>query len=308
MNVMPSRRSVVVLWCCVVLSGLLPATALAQQAPAPADSAPRESASRTTPVIAVVGASVSAGYKTGVKLSRAVAATSAKPLELVDRSDVTFYFGPADRGEKALKGLDEVRPDLVLAIDYLFWFGYGTRPAEQREDFLRRGLALLETVDAPVLVGDLPVFEAGGMLSPPMVPTPEALASMNGILREWAAEQEHVTLFPLAQLLESVRAGDSVTVAGKPLRLDSKAILHADGLHLSPEGMALLASLVMEQAQAQTLVGSLSREDLVLQPAQILERAAELKQQAIAEEAARRAAMEAEAAAHEDAPAPADDG
>ena len=50
-----------------------------------------------------------------------------------------------------------LRVSLIVAIDFLFWFGYGAgKDAEGRMASLEQGLDLLEGLMGPILLGDLP--------------------------------------------------------------------------------------------------------------------------------------------------------
>ena len=75
----------------------------------------------------------------------------------------------ADRGSS-----DQVHPDVAI-VDFLFWFGYGTvgidarriRTDEDRLAMLEFGLDLLDRIDVPIVVGDIPDMSAsGGVLMP----------------------------------------------------------------------------------------------------------------------------------------------
>jgi hypothetical protein len=84
-------------------------------------------------------------------------------------------------GKDQIEGVLKANPDIVVGIDFPFWFAYGFVGGEElkaREAKLDEGLNLLEKLTMPVLLGDLPDMTGAQkrMLSPTQIPSPDVLA------------------------------------------------------------------------------------------------------------------------------------
>jgi hypothetical protein len=209
--------------------------------------------------IVVLGASVSDGYgldanvgaKTG--LTDIVDSTILVPHGPVQAmASLLFFTSPTSIGEKLVAKAKASDPTLVLAIDYLFWFGYGLLPSDEaRLALLEKGLASLEVLTCPLMIADLPdMSEAsrpappGGfppLLVPEQVPSKEALAKLNSRIREWAAARENTVVVPLADLLARFQAGSEVEIHGNRWVSDARnPLIGKDRLHPTLEGAVAL--------------------------------------------------------------------
>ncbi|MGA1516592.1 MAG: hypothetical protein ACO396_02350, partial [Phycisphaerales bacterium] len=196
------------------------ALAAAMPSYASADApAPREPEPWT---LGVVGASASAGFGAFVQRS----GTEGPPVQGVDLADLVstlappgtvvsdwstsmLFHDPCTIAPRALERLLGQRPDAILAIDFLFWFAYGAFDAKgeriveesQRDALFEFGLSLLDSIEVPILVGDLPDVRGANprMLSRWQVPSVETLERLNARLRAWAEARPHVRIFPLAE-------------------------------------------------------------------------------------------------------------
>lgn len=206
--------------------------------------------------VGILGASLSAGFGmhvdgsggdgpaiVGVRLADLVLALAPRDTVVSDWSTSMFFRSPSSIGPRAVERLAEISPDVILAIDFLFWFAYGEVDAEgaairdeaQRERLFESGLALLDAFEAPIVVGDLPDMRGASrrMLSERQVPAPATIARLNARLREWAASRELVTVLPL----ESIRRRE---LAASPD--EQRRRLQPDRLHPTFEGLvAILA-------------------------------------------------------------------
>jgi len=212
--------------------------------------------------VAVIGASLSAGFglkgASGEPLDFAEvlgAALAVEPVELTGRGALMFFLDPAARGEKAVAELAAEPPSLVVAIDFLFWFGYGER-AEVDTHLARfeAGLALLDRLPCPILVGDLPDMSHAPEADAPMlmetqVPTLEALAAMNARLAEWASERPRVRVVPLASFTARMLSGERIDLRGNTWEDATDVVLQADLLHPSLEGTVGAALLVLDELE-----------------------------------------------------------
>jgi hypothetical protein len=243
--------------------------------------------------IAVIGASVSAGFGTGIKLADVLDAAIESPKTITDLSSILFFLDPEGNAEKSIVALtqdsyqgrmvnadgDEIPvvvtfekdpPDVVIGLDFLFWFGYGDKDTAARKAELRKGFEFLEKLDCPVVVGDLPTFAPSYMLGEELIPSDEELAALNDMIVEWAKAHERVTVYPLAALVESIRKGEPVEINGKERTLKSKDVFQLDRLHVTKTGIVALTASVVELLAQEG--GPLANADVCLDPDTIAER------------------------------------
>ena len=121
---------------------------------APIGAADSTAKTRAEPVfarMAVLGASVSAGFgleiETGAPTSLADvldAAATAEHDPVLNGADLLFFVIPEEVAAKSVAKALEARATLVVAVDFLFWFGYGeVANEEERSKRLAAGLAFL---------------------------------------------------------------------------------------------------------------------------------------------------------------------
>ena len=235
--------------------------------------------------VAVLGASVSAGFQLAAELGADVdladvlacmlpgAASDeggeadegpevAEPAgpKVSSWSSTMLFVDPVGRGSELVEELRATEPTLVVALDFPFWFGYGVVPggAEARLDRLALGLSLLERLACPLVVGDFPdVSRAlegegllGPMIHPSQIPAPEELAALNHALRAWAEERGAVVV-SLAEALEAFAAGRPLDVRGN--RLGGPPLsrwLQPDLLHPTVDGTIALGLLALDRLVA----------------------------------------------------------
>ncbi|MBM3975806.1 MAG: hypothetical protein FJ299_02310 [Planctomycetes bacterium] len=240
----------------------VPRQLIEEPASAPARNAPAAHAWLASPV--VIGASISDGFGlraevgSRVRLSDYLNAAIAAPHAEVECFGSAFLFqDPLARGERQVLSALERAPTLLVALDFPFWFAYGTLAREEdRPRLLEAGLALLARYDGPTLLCDLPDMSPAlhgakvlgmRMIVESQVPAPEMLKRLNAQLAAWAAERPNVTLVPMAALLDDLRADRPVVVRGAEYRkADLARLFQPDLLHASSEGTALLVALALE--------------------------------------------------------------
>jgi hypothetical protein len=255
---------------------------VAPQAAIPApDPRPIEAPPAAVPAVAtsailerpvVIGASLSAGFglyhEVGevVTLADVVDAALAAPHGPVQGFGNGFFFqAPLERGHEQIERARSQDPTLVVALDFLFWFGYGMPLTEpERLALLERGLELLGAVECPLLVGDFPDMRAAlesdfeilgqRMIYPAQVPAPATLALLNARLRAWAAERANVVVAPLAEFAALTNAGAELEFRGRTLAGGRAAFLQRDLLHPNLAGACATALLALD-ALAQACAG-----------------------------------------------------
>lgn len=240
----------------ILLAAALGSLALAiPQAPAVPPTEPNPILQR----IVVLGASFSAGFglqpdagaKTG--LSDIVDASILAPHGSVSATTSLFFFtSPDSIGEKLVAKTVAADPTLVVALDYLFWFGYGVQPTdEERLKHLDRGLSSLESIPCPLLLGDIPDMRAasepaarGGvapLLTPEQVPSAQALARLNARIRSWAAERKGIVVVPVGDLIDRLRSGAAIEIRGNRWGEGAQGkLIGPDRLHPTLEGAVAL--------------------------------------------------------------------
>lgn len=203
--------------------------------------------------IVVVGSSVSDGFgledDVGVKTTLAdIVAATLKPEHEPVRSlaNPLFFYSPETTGPGMVKVAHGGDPTLVVAIDYLFWFGYGEIPQDaDRLALLERGLKSLEIFSCPILVGDFPDMSlavdaqaaAGAVLAKTQVPSPASLEKLNQRLRAWAAKDARRIVVPVSELMRRLRADEEFALRRNTwFRGSLRFLLQKDKLHTTLEG------------------------------------------------------------------------
>jgi hypothetical protein len=208
--------------------------------PPPPPSSPCTRAGATLSRVAVVGASVSAGFGWARQEARgrtlADLLDKALPAEhtpVRSFASVWFFQDPLAVGQRQVGQVLTYAPTLTVAMDFLFWFAHGKGLDEaQRLTRLEQGLALLDRLPGPLLLGELPAMSTaeGKALEPGMLPSPETLAKLNQRISEWARQRGDVVLLPLGAWLGRSPAGS----------------LQVDGLHPTREGASWLTGRMLD--------------------------------------------------------------
>jgi lysophospholipase L1-like esterase len=207
----------------------------------------------------ILGSSASAGFN--IQLDTGVPTRLADYFEaglLIDSSlasdgstEMTFLDPEGFAGKAVNKALT-TEPTLVIAVDFLFWFFYGSggpgNTLTFRRERLEAGLALLAKFDCPVLVGDLPNMAgaAGRMIPYSSMPPADSFAAANARILEWAGAKENVIVVPLAEFNETVGSGGTFKVGEftwEPAVMGD--LLQADRLHPNLAGCAVMALQIM---------------------------------------------------------------
>ena len=234
-----------------LLATLAPAPALQKPAAAPAAPAALKGEALLERV-AVIGASVSAGFRLGadaqkvpLNLMRVIdAGLLAKHSPLLDSSSEMMFIDTLGSSKSAAKKLAKGDPTLVVALDYLFWFGYGATWGGETERLaaLELGLKSLEGLSCPILLGDFPDMSSATKAKNPIlpqqaVPDPETLAKLNERLGVWAKEHANVIVVPVSKLMGALLAGEEMRVGPNLWKKGTvSGLLQDDGLHPTLEG------------------------------------------------------------------------
>jgi hypothetical protein len=216
----------------------------------------------------VIGASVSGGFRDGpmfgadeqgdsVTLQRLLKGWAGEHARVTTHSTIdmmAMFTDPLRIGREQVAGIAKTKADLVVAVDFPFWFAYGYvdggKPeAEARQERLQIGLDLLGSLSMPVLVGDLPDMTGAAqrMLNPRQIPAPEVLTQLNAQLAKFVAEHANLHLVSLSSAVQAMRTdGVTLALADGPLPTAPGALQQADKLHANRLGMAYLGWLLQE--------------------------------------------------------------
>lgn len=243
----------------------------AAQEPPKTVSAPSAAAGMATPRppwgrIVMVGASATGGFTESeplggptppqYRLSRYVDAALSVPHEPVQNlGDRLFFVQPEAAGRYQIEEALKAQPTLVIGIDFLFWFCYGEGPADKdRLQRFEKGLKLLEAVQCPLVLGDIPDTSGASndMLSPDQIPSAAAMSVANRRLKEWAATRKQVVIVSLSGFMSTVLADQALTIHGYTLpEGETGMLLQSDKLHPSPPGCAVLALAILDAIQSK---------------------------------------------------------
>jgi hypothetical protein len=245
-----------------------------------------------TQVVAVIGASVSAGvdmrsemaHQTGMsapagpsqtvtvtEILRAVWRVDGAPgVDVRDFSDkFVFLLSDVEREAQMARAL-QAKPSLVIAIDYLFWFGYGPLTGVRDEDgvmaiptdeqakaqrlaHLERGLAILDRCDVPILVGDFPDMSNANrlVLNPAWRPDTATLTALNQRVTDYAKKRPNVRVFPLAERVAELQTkAYRIEHDGVAYEAQRKELFQFDMLHPNRVGMAVLGEHLLAAINA----------------------------------------------------------
>lgn len=178
-------------------------------------------------------------------------------------ANMMFFSRPIEDGQAYVSKAVESPRRVVLALDYLFWFGYGdeyadaSSPAASRLEFLKReGFTRLEQLwsglpeDAPppyLLVGTFPDVRDSAALQDSQKPSDQELADLNAAVLTWAAQHPHVLIVPYAERLATLKKGGTIQLGTQTLsKRDLSRLLLSDGLHPTSMGSVMIAALCIQ--------------------------------------------------------------
>lgn len=250
----------------------------------PPASPPIEQVSEAPPIkrLATIGASATAGFGTyfwryengrpvrdSTTLAKFIRAASNDQLVVTDLGTAQFFTNPAGIGSLIVTRALRSRPDLVIGIDFLFWFCYGSigiearpmRTPEARMAMLEEGLRLLDQVVAakiPLVVGDIPDMSAaeGRILQRGQVPPVSVRLEANRRIQAWVAARPTVELFSLDQLQTLLSSDDPIEVDGVRLGGDERTrLLQSDRLHPTVGGLTVMIATLDDVLERHPSVG-----------------------------------------------------
>jgi len=245
--------------------------------------------------LAVIGASASAGFGVteeirisetesrveGISLGD-VLIESGRQSEIVilDLASDAFFMNPRKFGEETVQRVVAWKPDLVVGVDFLFWYVYGNSnhdndpdvEIEKRLKGLEEGLRMLEKVNAPLVIGEVSDMTPaiGRMLSKKQVPSPAAIEKVNQRIHAWAQERPEVVVIPLHELIERISRGEPFTIGEHAWNQEEREeLLNSDKLHPNLQGLVAITQSINaelidnEQLKERMQTMEMDREILV---------------------------------------------
>lgn len=230
----------------------------ASQTPASAPARP------TLDRVVVLGASLAAGFGAPCTFTQAFTASLRAPAQApLGLGDELFFTSPLSIGARQIEAALDVEPSLVVGIDFLFWFGYGTFDAHggsidgeaERLELLEKGLELLSELECPLVIGDFPDMSAavGKMLSPAQMPAQSTLPLLSKRVREWSAARGRTLVLPLSEIVPTLNGSGEIRI-GRHVFPAGTRLLQRDQLHPTRDGLVLTAQLVGDALLAAGLV------------------------------------------------------
>ena len=231
--------------------------------------------------LAVIGASASAGFGIVVEIEKdpptgtddtvtsdapAAPRTVKRMIKLIDLIDAAdqeeriiefdlsshmFFTRPLQYGRSSVDRALSWKPDVVLAVDFLFWYVFGIQPEETRLETLEEGLAQLERLaatGASLVVGTLPDLEGveSSMITEDQIPRTETVIEANRQIEQWAKKHSNVVVAPIFELNRSLSEGGAIRIGPHQWHPDRDDIelIASDKLHPTYEGLICIAQAI----------------------------------------------------------------
>ncbi len=218
-----------------------------------------------------------------VAFSAVVTAPHETPLDLGDGG--VFLDSDMALRDQA-KAAAAWRPSVVIAVDWLFWPVHQAvsleLPAEERA--ARRlasvdaALADLDAFSCPIVIGDVPEMRraVGGLLRAEHDPGAALRAQANERLAAWASARPNRFVLAVSALANAVNDGAPIEVAGFSYGPgDALRLVQRDGLHATPEGLAVLMAAAFDRLCAEGLATTEERRHSLHEIATAMEREAD---------------------------------
>ncbi len=247
--------------------------------PTPAASGPSvvvrdDDATAAAPIerVTTIGASATAGFgvnfwrfegdrkvRDSSNLAKVLRAASEDRVVVSNLGTGQFFMNPEGLATLMVERVLRDPPDLVVAIDFLFWFTYGTvgpearpmRHKDQRLEMLDHGLAILDRLQesgVPVVIGDIPDMSkaGGGILLRSQVPDEETRLAANDRIAAWRAERPAVRFLSLDRLQRLLQGDEPIEIAGTRVPESERPyLLQRDRLHPTVGGLSVITAALL---------------------------------------------------------------
>lgn len=239
-----------------------------------------------------MGASVTAGFGNAAELKtgrnvplttffRACLTDKNASADLDETGSNAFFMAPQLTGAQQSARARAAEPTLVIALDYLFWYGAGANSAKKprRMKGLEMGLKELDAFTCPLVIGTIPNVRhalkgkgpfGGPILAPSQIPSDNERLAMNVRILEWAAAHENVRVVDLERLFRSIVQSEPIEVRGQTWTISSiESVLQRDLLHPNLDGTVMTAIAVADKVAE---FAGASADDFVFDAKKVRER------------------------------------
>ena len=217
-----------------------------------------------------------------VAYSAVIAASHTTPLLLGDSG---VFIDPDAALSDQVAAAAAWSPSVVIAVDWLFWPVHQSLPSDlpAKERATRRlasveaALAELDRFTCPIVIGDVPEMKraAGHLLREEHDPGDEVRAEANRRLAAWATARPNRFVLPVSELADAVNAGTPIEAGGFLYRNgEAQRLLQQDGLHATPEGLAVLMAAAADRLVEEGLATESDRRQDLGEIALVMEREA----------------------------------
>lgn len=210
--------------------------------------------------IHIIGASVSGGFEDGPLFGAKESGDSVSMHHMLKKwsdgevkvtthpaMEMCYTFSnPLKIGKKQIDGCKKRKADMVVAVDFPFWFAYGYVGKPELAERMKRletCLDYLKGLGVPVIIGDLPNMKGASrrMVNPRQIPSEEMLVQLNARLQKFATENDKITIVPMSHIVKQLKhEGVALPLQAGALKTAPCALLQGDQLHATRLGMALL--------------------------------------------------------------------
>ena len=158
-------------------------------------------------------------------------------------------------GPSLINKINDYSPTLLIALDFLFWFGHGYLPKdadefEYRLKRLNQGLELLETLNCEIVLGNYPdvSFATQTVLSTRQVPSDKVRNAMNKKLLEWAEISPKRHVIDVFSLWKDAVENKPIAILNNTWPNETrKKLLQRDQLHVTLDGLIAACLLMVEK-------------------------------------------------------------
>lgn len=187
--------------------------------------------------IAVVGASVSAGFG-GMSFGQLVTA-AAKRSKVEAYANLFLFRDPIGDTRSQIDQAIGFRATTIIGLDLLFWDVYRSTDPAWRDRAVTAALGELErarVAGAWIVVGDVPRITTANeaFIAKESVPDVATIARYNDQIAAWA-RRERVLLIPFASWAEPLAAGGVIELRSGE-KIAASALVGPDGLHANALG------------------------------------------------------------------------
>ncbi len=174
------------------------------------------------------------------------------------------FMAVESHGRYQARAAARMKPTIVVAVDYLFWYLYADPKLRgpglaklSRMEFFEKGLAHLEQLKCPVIIGDIPdaASSVNRVLSKEQYPGSELIKKANKRLEEWLSNRPLAIKIPLKTFHHQASENLELAVDGRatPAGKSRRKFLQWDRIHPTPAGADAVAAIITKSVKEARL-------------------------------------------------------